>query len=257
MSSESDVLRKFRSLDGPVTTALSSIESPLKLGLAALLIAHDSSQDRMTIHEVHAALEAADIPVDRTALGRAFSRAGRRVTRKKLGSRVFYRLTIRGREEAADLLRSGGLEAIYVEGDKPRSDRREFGALLSGLDGSVRISDPYFGIRTLDTLESLPQSARVRFLTAQVSGNREHLERQLKDFSVERPGIEVRRAAAPRDLHDRYVLSDGQLMLVGHGLKDIGARESFVVVIPRKFAPDMHSSVRTTFDSRWSKAKQL
>ena len=52
-------------------------------------------------------------------------------------------------------------------------------------------------------------------------------------------------AARPQDLHDRFVLSEAKILLVGHGLKDIGAKESFVIVLPRTFAPDLLDNVRT------------
>ena len=250
-------LEKFQALEAHLKESLARIELPLQLGLAALYIAHESGQDRMTLGEIHAALEAADISVKRLALGRAFSRAGDRVTGKDIHGAASYRLTVRGRREAARLLPSGGLEVLYVEGDKPRSDRKEVAAVLSGLAGVVRISDPYFGIRSLDALEAIPQGTAVRFLTANVSGDRARLKGPMRDFTTERPSVEFRLTAKPNDLHDRFILGDGQLILVGHGLKDIGGKESFVIVIPREFAPDMVRSVQGAFEKRWNNATRF
>lgn len=69
--------------------------------------------------------------------------------------------------------------------------------------------------------------------------------------------MELRVTAQPQHLHDRYVLSDEKILIVGHGLKDIGNKESFVIVLPRKFATDLLADVQRSFDQKWGAATLL
>lgn len=71
------------------------------------------------------------------------------------------------------------------------------------------------------------------------------------DFTKERPNAEFRIVSDPKALHDRYVLSSKKFLLLGHGLKDIGGRESFLVELSRDIAADLIADVRNTFDARW------
>lgn len=66
--------------------------------------------------------------------------------------------------------------------------------------------------------------------------------------------MEIRVAANAGDLHDRYVLSDAKILIVGHGLKDIGGKESFIIMLPRALAADLLGDVERSFDAKWSKA---
>lgn len=79
----------------------------------------------------------------------------------------------------------------------------------------------------------------------------------MKDFKKERPNVELRLAARPHDLHDRYVLSDAKILIIGHGLKDIGTKESFVIVLPQTLAGDLLDDVQESFDEKWAKATPL
>ena len=57
--------------------------------------------------------------------------------------------------------------------------------------------------------------------------------------------------------HDRYILTSDFLILLGHGLVDIGNKESFVVQFRRDLIESIWESVKQSFDSRWEKAKPL
>jgi hypothetical protein len=106
-------------------------------------------------------------------------------------------------------------------------------------------------------LELIPKKLAVRFLTARTNEKAVGLAGPMKDFKKERPKVEMRQAARPQELHDRFVLSEGKMMLVGHGLKDIGAKESFVMIISRSLAADLLDQVQSSFDVKWATAKRL
>jgi hypothetical protein len=146
---------------------------------------------------------------------------------------------------------------LYVEGNKPRRARRELAEVMGGLKGTVRVCDPYYGVRSLDSLELIPNGCSVRFLTGKTNEGATKFAGALKDFKRERPNVELRVAALPQDLHDRFVLSQAKILLVGHGLKDVGAKESFVIALPRSFAPDLLDDVERSFDKKWAKGTPL
>ncbi len=161
------------------------------------------------------------------------------------------------RREAERLLEAGSLTLLYIEGNKPRTARRELEEILSNLSGTVRICDPYYGVRSLEALELVPANCTVRFLTARTNENPTRLSGHLRDFKRERPNTELRLYPNARELHDRYILSRDRVLIVGHGLKDIGGRESFVIAIQEALAPNLLAQVSAAFDDKWVRATAL
>jgi hypothetical protein len=253
------LLQTFRDLDLRVKNSLAGEKSPMNLGLAALAIANDDAkQDRVSLDELHEALQEADVAVDRSSLAKGIGRAGKRVTRKTgVDGGTLYRLAIPGRAVADQVLGAGDLDLVFIDGTTPRTDRRELGDVLGGLKSLVRICDPFYGVRSLDTLELIPKSVSIRFLTAKSSDSATKWSNALKDFKKERPNVELRLTAKPQELHDRYLFTDEKILIVGHGLKDIGNKESFVIVLPRKLATDLLADVQRSFDKKWAAATAL
>jgi len=71
----------------------------------------------------------------------------------------------------------------------------------------------------------------------------------LKDFKTENMNVVVK--GFPHDhLHDRYILCNNKLFLLGHGFS-IRNKESFIIELPEKFSKDLIQSLSTTFDIRW------
>jgi hypothetical protein len=59
------------------------------------------------------------------------------------------------------------------------------------------------------------------------------------------------------DLHDRYILADAELIILGHGLKDLGNRDSFIIRIPDSLSPDINLSVGSAFNKKWASSKLI
>ncbi len=120
----------------------------------------------------------------------------------------------------------------------------------------MRVCDPYYGVRTLDSLDHLPKATSVRFLTAKTSESGRKLTGALRDFKRERPKIEFRTTSS-HSLHDRYVLAKDVLMILGHGLKDIGGKESFMICLRSALVPDLLNELAASFDKRWNSATKI
>jgi hypothetical protein len=257
-SQSPSLLDIFGSLDDSTKEALADIESPLGLGLAALYISENQAyRPYMTVEHIVAALEVAGVAVTKTQISKAFSRAGDRVSRSMLSGETSYRIMTKGRRQIEPFIQSGEIHVSYIQGGKPRTARKILSELLNNLSGDIRICDPYYGVRSLDALEMLPDSCNVKFLTAQSTENAVKLTGAIVDFRREHIKTEIRIFPDPKAIHDRYVLTDNNLLILGHGIKDIGNKESFVISVSNEQAGDLISSLIKVFDERWDLSKPI
>jgi hypothetical protein len=253
------LLEAFAKLDLHVKQSLAEQSSPLILSLAALELAESAAGvQRLTAEQIVACLEAAGVAVKRVSVARALNRAGGKVsTSTDVEGNTLYRLMIQGRREIEDVLKRDSLSVVRIEGGRPHTARQHLGDLLASLTGTVRICDPYYGQRTLETLDHLPPTTPIRFLTSKTNEPPLKVRGSFTDFARERKNVEFRVLAPPNDLHDRYVLGQDSLLLVGHGLKDIGGKESFVVALDRGLVSDLIDALAASFDARWAAAIPL
>lgn len=146
---------------------------------------------------------------------------------------------------------------FFVEAGKPRSAHLQLAEVFTSLRGELGICDPYYGTGSLLRLDTLAHCGPVRMLTQTAdSAEQLWLPRALTEFIREHRAFEFRRYAG-RDLHDRYILTANELILLGHGLKDVGRRESFIVRLRRETAGDLIDDLRASFDSKWAAASPL
>jgi hypothetical protein len=245
------ILEGFRSLDESLKERIAEIGSPLKTALAVLWLAYEKfSVEYLTVDAIVACLEAAGITYKKYVLLKALARAGNKVARKSDDDGIKYKIMIPGKKEVEDLVSGSGINVLFIQANTPRTARKQLAEYLSKFDGIIKICDPYYGARSLDVLENIPKKCQVRFLTAKTNENASTISRGIKDFVAEHPRTEIR-VYSGGDLHDRYILKSDSLLIVGHGIKDIGNKDSFVIDISKSMAPDLWSNVDSAFDSKW------
>jgi len=255
---ESDIASCFEKLPEEIKLTLDEIDGPMRLGLCALIIAADRcGQAFLSADEIAEVLDAAGIRVERDELVKGFARAGKRLSRKRVDGVIKYKAMIRARRELESYLSEGPIQVMYIEAGTPRTARKELGGILEGLSGVVRILDPYYGKRTLDVLELIPGSCEVRFLTAKTTENEARLRRAISDFRKEHRATYMRIYPRPRNIHDRYIIDDRELLIIGHGLKDIGGRESFIIRIDESIAGGIVREIRESFDAKWEESSPI
>ncbi len=202
--------------------------------------------DRLTSNQIAEILvEKFEISRTSQAVGSALGKAANDgLVDKKRRSNEF-KLMKKGREK----LYLTGLEnpgVFYIEPGKPFSGKLLlFDDVLSEMKKRVWICDPHIGIRLLDILHNLDISIGIRIMTIQIH-DKSAFRRALIDFEKEHTNTEVR-IAPPKELHDRYILSDSGMWLVGHSLKDLGSKESFIV----RLDEDIKKSMESAFNNRW------
>ena len=248
------LLDTFRTLDQGTKESLAAINSPLLLSLATLdIAASDLGTERLTAEHIVACLEAAGVAVRKTSVSRALAKAGARVaTALNDNGETLYKLMTKGKKEVENLVGGELMSVVRIEGGQPRTARIRLGEVLVTLKGRVRICDAYFGLRTLDSLDHIPKSCAIQFLTAKITDPLTKVQGSVRDFVKEHPGSEFKTASNPSELHDRYVLAADMLLILGHGLKDIGGKESFIIRIGRDLAPNLLKEVGNAFDVRWT-----
>ncbi len=252
------ILDGFRALDNEEKESLADIDSPLKLSLAILRIAKDKfGYEYLTVEAILACLEAIDISIKQLKITRALAGAGNKINRKVFDRDIKYKITIHGRRYIEEISSNNKLSLLYIEANTPRTARKKLDDLLKSFKGVVRVCDPYYGIRTFDTLELFPKSCSVLFLTGITTDNQSKLNNVIKDYKKERPKTEIRIVANVKDLHDRYILSDDSFMIIGHGIKDIGNKDSFIIKIDKSLTPDLLLQVKNNFDNRWKSGSIL
>jgi hypothetical protein len=229
--------------------------TPLLKSLWALKAARlsDSFPEFITADAISHLLLRADVHLPCVRVQRALARAGDAVARQGKGPLTGFRIVGLGErflEEGAG--RQGPL-AFHITGKAPWSDRRfVVKEAMKKAIGEVRVLDKYFGMESLDFLQDFQKTRKIRFLTSHLSKNLGQLQREVARFKREFPNAEFRAYPSPHELHDRYVLFEKEVWFVGHGIKDIGNKESFVVILQDPFGKDIRKTLADSFDARWA-----
>jgi len=80
----------------------------------------------------------------------------------------------------------------------------------------------------------------------------------MRDLLKEQRSVSIRLAPSVGTVsHDRFVLTDQELVLIGHGLKDLGGRDSFVIRLPIEYVAGIAVETQKEFDRLWSAAVSL
>lgn len=195
----------------------------------------------------------ADVSLSPLRILRAMARSGDSVARRGEGHDTEFRIVAQGERALEKGGGSHGPLALRISGAAPWSDRRfVVKEAIKKAFGEVRILDKYFGMESLDFLQGFQKNRRIRFLTSHPTKNLGHLQREVARFKKEFPNSEFKAFPSPQELHDRYVLFDDETWFVGHGIKNLGEKESFVVILGDNFGKDIRSVLTASFDNRWA-----
>ncbi len=234
-----------------------SCDTPLLKCLWGLKAAKlsDGYPEFLTASAISELLLRSDVSLNSVRVQRALARAGDAVARKGKGKDTEFRIVGQGEGFLEERAGNQGPLTLYVTGKAPWSDRRfVVKEAMKKANGDVRILDKYFGMESLDFLQDFQKHRRIRFLTTHPSKNLGHLQREVARFKKEFPNTEFKAYPVPHELHDRYVLFDKEVWFVGHGIKDIGSKESFVVLLQDPFGKDIRKTLFESFEGRWAKS---
>ena len=251
-----EFIRKFREADKSDVLNFEECVRPLDMALWVLCVAKDKvGEKRLTGEEISfVIIETQEISANLRSVINALNRASDKVHRHSQGDEIYFEIMKSGREYLSYLQKENLIHAFYFEPDSKYTAKKLLRTqIFETLRGNLKIVDPYFGERTLDVLESI-RGRHIKAIT-RLENLRERdiskLKREIADFKTENPDVEFRNYPHS-DIHDRYIISEDGVTLIGHSMKDLGAKETFAVILDRESCHEIYEALSSNFDNKWS-----
>ena len=259
---ELSIQEQFSTIDTSDLPRFDDCSIILEKALWVLWVAKEKLQKKMLSAEQIASVlrDVQEISINVTSITQALKRGGDKIHSYQQDVVVFYEIMKPGKEHLKSLRTEGELEVFYFEPEKRYSNKRLLATnILSMLTGEIRIVDPYCGERTLDVITDV-KGRPIKFLTRLGNINNANVKsrflRELQDFKIENTDIEFR-DYLNTDLHDRYIISPDRVVLIGHSIKDLGAKESFAIVLNQTSSQNIYEALGENFDRRWKQSNIL
>ncbi|MGA2242792.1 MAG: hypothetical protein ABSH11_12275 [Verrucomicrobiota bacterium] len=239
------------------------LQTPLDEVLWILWVLRDHFEHRIPAYasEIAHALEVRGVALDEVQVERTLARAARRVIKRKFDktdTKSAYAISEKGVAYLESKYAISGIKALVVDGSKPWTDRHlTLPEIASELKGRICVVDKFYGSSSLAILHHFKHGRPLQFLTGKTNESATVFSRELRDFQKEVPSMEARIYSAHHDLHDRYIISINALVIIGHGIKDIGSKESFLILLKGDTTADLRKTLLDKFDSRWKIASPL
>ena len=234
----------------------------LELGLWCLFVSKTKfDSEYLTYDKIENILaDYLDIPMTSAKLKKSFAPAfGTKIIKRKDAEGC--KISATGEAHLKALNKSEHLNVIYVNPAKPREASKNLEGLIKTIPkGELLICDPFYGINTLDVLEEfVAHHTSIRFLTKQRGAKEKStaLATAIAKFNKQHSAKVEMRVAATRDFHDRYIISTNTFLIIGHGLMDLGSKESLIVVVPDQSGRDIRRTLVAGFEIRWATATAL
>ncbi len=256
-----DLTKRFKEVDTSDFPSFNIYITPLERGLWVLWVAKDKLKIKMLTAEQIALIiiDVKEISINAESITRTFNRAGDKIHTYHKNEEVYYEIMKPGKEHLATQLKDESINVYYFKPEKEYTSKKILVKnILSNLKGELKIVDPYCGERTLDILTNVKNYV-VKFITRTENlkeKNKNRLLRELKDFKKENPNIEFRNYPNT-DIHDRYIISSDNLVILGHSIKDLGTRETFAIILNKDTNNDIFEALVENFNRRWKQSTQI
>lgn len=258
---ETEISKRFAEVDTSDFPDFHSYETTLERSLWVLWVAKDKLQiKRLTPEQVAFIIrDVKEISIEPKSITNSFNRAGDKTHTYHESGQVYFEIMNPGRDYLFSQTKEGAIQVVYFEPGKPYTSKRLLSRnILGSLKGELRIVDPYRSERTLDILRDIGNE-HVKFLTRLDNireKEKERFLRELQDFKSEKAKIEFRNYPNT-DIHDRYIISSDSLVVLGHSIKDLGAKESFAITLNKDASKNIVEAVAENFDRRWKQSSTL
>lgn len=150
----------------------------------------------------------------------------------------------------------------FFTGKDPWTDpNKNFPKIIELLKGDLCIVDPFYGNGTFYVLAKFGKIKKIRFLTTTLGSeekkNQTNFDIGLRKFKKEFKNIEMKKYNKFYELHDRYIIADNYLIIIGYGIKDLANKESFAISLPKNFVKGFLPYLKKIFEARWKKSSNL
>jgi hypothetical protein len=246
----STVLERFKAANLENLPSLGAMSDDMARVFWVLLIGRDrAEQARMTAHEIGIVLQDVyAVMVPRQRITGLLDRERRAVARMRRGGQTEYQLM----DQGAQIVLQAGPDVVFIQPEQALSGIRTVESMLQSLEGEVRVCDPWIDGRSLDLLSVAVNARAIRLMTANIP-KPGPFSRDLAAFRQQHvTSIEVR-VASGKILHDRYVIDERRMLILGTSLNGIGAKQTFVV----STGEDVRSMALAAFDALWGKSQPV
>ncbi|WP_205097854.1 hypothetical protein [Candidatus Nitrosotenuis uzonensis] len=179
---------------------------------------------------------------------------------KKIEGQTFYKIMEKGIQHLKDISGEGKTLVYRIGGLTPRNDKQFLADVLNSAKGEIKIVDPYYGSKSLANLDKIVNNKSIKLLSVQLdrSENPRTFQTDLSDFKKQHKKFELRVFPNnPKELHDRYILTKDSVIFVGHGVKDLGGKESFILVFQGDTGKGILKDLEKTFEDRWNRSTPI
>ncbi len=176
-------------------------------------------------------------------IDKLFANSRAYVERRRRKSSWQYRLLRDGKRIAT---RDKG-QSILVDPSKPVQAVIDLHGLLKSLKPPVKLCDPYFDSSSLEHLQACP-AGEIRVLTDIIKESG-YLRRLYAAARRSYSSFEIR-AVAQHVLHDRYIIDQNRMLVLGTSLNGFGKKQSFIIEV----GIDIRTIIESYFDDMWKKA---
>jgi hypothetical protein len=265
LSTEEEIVEKLKKQDLSEKIDPTNI-SQLNQALWALEVVKDKADiKRITAKTICYILsEIKEINIKEKAVIRAFARSGGKIKSYKEGNKTYYEIMQPGRkslEKAGQIGVTANGITFFTGGQSWTDPNKNFPQIINILKGDLCIVDPYYGEGTFYVLEKFGKKRKIRFLSCFLGSKEQQniggFNIGLTRFKKEFKNITLKKYSQGDELHDRYILADNALVIVGHGIKDLASKESFIVYLPRSLVGNFINTLKNLFNQRWAKSNEI
>jgi len=256
-----EIIKQLKRLDFSEFTDFHKLKKILDKGLWILWVCKEKLDlKKLSASQIsHIIKEVKELSIDKKKITNAFNRAGNKIHTYRDNEIVSYEIMKPGKDYLMSASNQKNINLLYFEPEKRFTSKRQLiKNVLNNLKGILKFADPYVDIRTLDILKDLNNS-EIRVLSKLTNlrePQRSRFLRELKDFLKENGNFQFK-DYNKRDLHDRYIISQDSIILIGHSIKDLGAKESFAVVLDKETNSDIYKVLNSNFDERWNLSNSI
>ena len=172
-------------------------------------------------------------------------RGRKTVSRKLIAGAGHYKIMRAGE----DVVNGSRIAARFVDPASALDEIRALENILSTFRGTLRVCDPYIDNRTLDYLAECKAATEIRLLTMNVQDINK-VRRDLTAFKNQHAANLEIKVLAGGILHDRYIVHDDGLLVLGGSLNGFAKKQMFVIGLGADFA----KAVSKAFDANWARA---
>jgi hypothetical protein len=220
-------------------------QEPLLQSLALLASTKAAGTAWLTASQIASALLSAHgLSLHWKTIQTMLSDNGGYAARRKRNNKWEFTITGPGKEQVS----SGTNPILFIHPTKAVRAVFTLHEFFGTLRKTLRICDPYLDAITLRHIDACTAATSIRLLTFHITDT-PTLRLALSAFASQGKQVEVRKPVLDI-LHDRYMIDESSMLILGTSLNSFGKKQCFVI----KAGQDIRSALLDNFNTLWNSA---